>query len=56
MEKGMEKGIKKGMEKGIKKGMEESALKGLKEGLPVDLIIKLTNLTKEEIENLKEKN
>ena len=49
--------MKKGMEKGIEKGREEEKLetakKMLKEGIKIDLIIKVTGLTKEEIENLK---
>jgi len=42
-------------EKGEKKKAIEIARKSLKEGLSIDLIIKITGLTKKEIEELKEK-
>ncbi|OQX75706.1 MAG: hypothetical protein B6D61_09930 [Bacteroidetes bacterium 4484_249] len=54
--KGEEIGIKKGEEIGIKKGEEigkiEIAKNAIKEGLPVEMIIKLTGLPKDEIEKL----
>ena len=60
LEEGLEKGIKEGLEKGIKEGLE----KGIKEGnintarrmkkanCEVSFIMKMTGLTKEEIEKL----
>ncbi len=54
-EKGMEKGIEKGLEKGLEKGRIEERLEiartALSEGLPVELVKKLTGL---EIEKLKD--
>ncbi len=52
---GMKEGREKGMKEGEKKGKIDVAKKGLKSGFPIDVIIQLTGLTKEEIEKLKEK-
>jgi DNA repair protein RadC len=46
---------KKNLEKGKKEGIIEMAMNSIKEGLPTELIAKLTGLTKEEIEKLKTK-
>ena len=54
---GMEKGIQEGLEKGTKKGREEGerlgklklAKKMKEEGIPIETIIKITELTEEEI-------
>ncbi len=54
MEKGIEKGIEKGMEKGIEKGKIEVARNLLKNGVDIEIIIKSTGLTKEEIKLLKD--
>lgn len=52
-----EKGIKKGMEQGVKEGFfkakKDVAIKMLKEGLPLELIMKITNLNNETLEELK---
>ena len=57
MEKGIEEGMERGIEKGVKKGIEENkektAIKAIEIGLSIDEVIKLTGLTKEEIEKLK---
>lgn len=61
LEKGIEKGIKKGIEKGIEKGKKEGlneaknkmAKKMLDEGIDIELISKITELPKKEIEKLK---
>jgi len=57
LEEGMEKGLEKGMEKGLEKGLEKGkigiAKKMLKKNMSIDVIIEMTDLTKEEIENLK---
>ncbi len=66
MEKGMQKGMEKGMQKGMEKGMEKGMQKGMQKGinqqklqtaqsmlrdqLPIEMIIKYTGLSKEEIE------
>ena len=60
---GMERGIAQGMERGIAQGMErgaentrrETALSMLKEGLPVDMVARITNLSIEEIKTLHQK-
>ena len=62
-EQGMERGIAQGMERGIAQGMErgaentrrETALSMLKEGLPVDMVARITNLSIEEIKTLHQK-
>ena len=61
MKEGVEKGLKEGIERGLKKGVEKGkgeeknqiALNCLNEGMPIDVIIKLTGLTKQQIEKLK---
>ena len=64
-EEGIEKGIKKGMKAGIKEGekrgkeigerlkTEEVAIKMLEEGIDEKTILKVTNLSIEEIEKIK---
>ena len=47
------KGIEEGMEKGIKDGKKEVAKKMLAKNIDINTIIEVTELTKEEIENLK---
>ena len=62
-EQGMERGIAQGMERGIAQGMErgaentrrETALSMLKEGLPVDMVARITNLSIEDIKALHQK-
>ncbi len=51
--KGKVEGKKEGLKEGEKKKAIEMAKNGIKEGLPVELIVKLTGLTKEEIEKIK---
>ena len=46
----------RGVRKGLVQGEEEAALKMLKEGLPMDIITKVTDLDKEAIGKLKELN
>ena len=50
---GMEKGIKEGIKKGIKKGKREIAIKMIREKIDEEIISKVTNLSLEEIKNLK---
>ncbi len=54
-EAGIEKGMKEGEKRGLKKGKEEVAIKMLKKGIEEATIEEVTNLTLEEIENIKEK-
>ncbi len=51
-----DRGIRKGIEQGIEAGKQEVALKMLKEGMPIDVITKVTDLDKETIQKLKELN
>ena len=57
MEKGMELGMEKGMKKGMKKGMNQKALdiarNMLADGVDINLIMKYSGLTQEQIEKLK---
>ena len=57
MEKGMEKGMELGMEKGMEKGMNQKALdiarNMLADGVDINLIMKYSGLTQEQIEKLK---
>ncbi len=54
-EKGKEKGIKEeAIKQGIKEAKIEVAQNSLKAGLSMDVIMKLTGLTEEEIDKLKE--
>ncbi len=56
LNEGMEKGLKKGIEQGIEQGSKqekiEIAKKMLEDEVPLETILKYTNLTKEEIEDL----
>ena len=52
MKEGLKEGLKEGREKGIKEGIKETAKRLKEDGIPIENIIKYTNLSKEEIENL----
>ena len=52
-QEGMQEGIKKGKREGEKKEKIETAKRMLNENLPINIIIKATELTKEEIENIR---
>ena len=54
-EQGMERGIAQGMERGAENTRRETALSMLKEGLPVDMVARITNLSIEEIKTLHQK-
>ncbi len=56
IEIGEEQGLKKGRAQGIKKQKEETARKMLEMGMDIETIIKITNLSKEEIEKIKATN
>ena len=49
---GMERGIAQGMERGVENTRKETALSMLKEGLPVDMVARITSLSIEEIKTL----
>ena len=51
-EQGMERGIAQGMERGVENTRKEMALSMLKEGLPVDMVARITSLSIEEIKAL----
>ena len=53
---GIEKGIKKGMEVGVKQSKIELVRNAINEGVEINLISKLTGLTKAEIEKIREEN
>ena len=57
IEKGMKKGMEKGLEKGMKKGMNQKALdiarNMLADSVDINLIMKYSGLTQEQIEKLK---
>lgn len=57
IEKGIEQGIERGIEKGIEQGMIESkkliARSALAENMPIEIIMRLTGLSQEEIEALR---
>lgn len=52
---GMERGIAQGMERGVENTRKETALSMLKEGLPVDMVARITNLSIEEVKTLHQK-
>ena len=52
-EAGVEEGIEKGIEKGKKEGIIKTAKAMLKKNIPIETIMEITELTKEEIEKLK---
>jgi len=56
MREGMKKGLEKGMQEGLEKGLEEekieTAKRMLKERMEIELIIKITQLPREEIEKI----
>ena len=52
-EAGVEEGIEKGIEKGKKEGILKTAKAMLEENIPIEIIMKVTKLKQEEIEELK---
>ena len=52
MERGREEGIEQGMERGIEQGLEQTARNALAEGVPVELVQKITGLDLETIKAL----
>jgi hypothetical protein len=54
IQKGRQEGIQKGILEGIQKEKRQTALEMLREGLSIELIAKVTKLSRDEIEVLKE--
>ena len=52
-EAGVEEGIEKGKKEGIKEGVIKTAKAMLEKNIPIEAIMEITELTKEEIEKLK---
>ena len=55
-EQGLKKGIEQGIKEGIEKGKEETARKMLELGMDIETIIKITDLSKEEIQKIEKNN
>ncbi|OYT11845.1 MAG: hypothetical protein B6I19_10745 [Bacteroidetes bacterium 4572_114] len=53
IQEGIQEGMKKGMEKGLEKGLEKVALKLIENGYDNQIIIEITNLSVEKIEQLR---
>ena len=53
--KGIKEGIKEGHEKGVEEGKKEIAKKMLEEKLDIELIEKVTNISKEDLKKMQEK-
>ena len=54
LKKGREQGIEQGMTKGVNKGRTEMVIRMLENGLDTDLVSKISGLSKQEINALKE--
>ena len=52
IEEGIEEGIARGLKQGLKQGKLEAAKKMLEEEFPIETIIKITGLTRKQIENI----
>lgn len=52
MQKGMQKGIQAGIQKGIEQEKRDIVVKMIKEKIPIETIIKITGLSKEEVEGI----
>ncbi len=50
-----ERGIRKGIEQGIEEGEKKVVLKMLQEGLPIEVIVKVTDLDRDAIEALRKR-
>jgi len=51
-EKGLERGLEKGLEKGREEGLEKAAQNALAEGVPVELVSKITMLDIKKVREL----
>ena len=52
MQQGMQKGIAQGMQQGMQNGIAQVAKEMKQNKMPMDVIMEVTHLTKEEIDNL----
>ena len=59
LEKGLERGLEQGLERGVVKGLkqakQEDALRMLNEDLDIELIVRVTGLSREEVEGLRQR-
>ena len=55
LERGLEQGLERGWEKGALAKARESALRMLDEGLDIELIVRVTGLSREEVEGLRQR-
>ncbi|ACV61598.1 hypothetical protein Dtox_0684 [Desulfofarcimen acetoxidans DSM 771] len=55
LKEGREEGLKEGLKEGLREGLEKTAIAALREGFDIETIVKITNLSKEEILSLKKK-
>ena len=47
-----EKGLEQGLEKGLEQGIKKTAQRMIKKGMDIEMIIEITGLTREQIEQL----
>ncbi len=52
-QEGWQKGLEQGRKEGLQQGRQEVALKLLAEGVSLDVVVKTTGLTREEMETLR---
>ena len=50
LEQGLERGLERGVVKGLKQAKREDALRMLEEGLDIEMIVRVTGLSREEVE------
>ena len=51
-DEGVEQGVKQGIKQGIKQGVEQVAKELKQNNIPIDIIMKTTHLTQDQIEKL----
>ncbi len=56
VEKGMQQGIEQGIKQGIQQVMQQVAMSMLEEGMSDSMILKITNINKEQLNKLKANN
>ncbi|MFD0710713.1 Rpn family recombination-promoting nuclease/putative transposase [Paenibacillus sp. GCM10027626] len=52
LEKGLEQGLEKGLEQGVEQGLGKAAINMLRKGMDIDLVVEVTGLVKEKVEQL----
>ncbi|MED1437733.1 hypothetical protein P4U23_03990 [Aeribacillus composti] len=55
LKKGMEEGLKKGLKQGREEGVRQVAIEMLRSGLEEEVIMSVTKITEEELDELKKK-